>query len=84
MPWGFEEGVRDFQNPHRTAQFAWGLGEIVQALLDAGLTLEHLEEYPYANGCALFEGMTMDSKRRLRVAPGFPQVPLMFGLRARR
>ena len=37
-----------------------------------------------ANGCALFEGMTMDSKRRLRVAAGFPQVPLLFGLRARR
>ncbi|MFZ5445303.1 MAG: class I SAM-dependent methyltransferase [Myxococcota bacterium] len=84
VPWGFEPGVQDFRNPHRSASFAWGLAEIVQALLDAGLTLERLDEYDYSNGCALFEGMTMDAQRRFRVGAGFPRVPLMFGLRARR
>lgn len=84
VPWGFEAGVRRFVNPHQSASYSWGLGDIVQALLDAGLRLERLVEWPYANGCALFEGMTMDAQRRFHPGPGFPRVPLMFGLRARR
>lgn len=84
VPWGFEAGVRDFRNPHPTAQFAWGLGEIVQVLLDSGLVLERLEEFEFANGCAIFERMSMDAERRFKVAKGFPEVPLMFGLRARK
>ena len=84
VPWGFEPGEQRFENPHQSAQFAWGMAEIIQALLGAGLTLERFEEYPYANGCALFEDMVMDAQRRFRTAPGYPEVPLMFGLRARR
>ena len=57
VPWGYLRGVEDFQNPHGAVQYAWGLAEIVQALVDAGLVLERLEEYPYANGCARFEGL---------------------------
>ncbi len=83
VPWGFESGVRAFTNPHQTAQFAWGLSDILQSLLDAGLVLERFDEYPYANGCAIFGEMTMDAKRRFHLAPHYPQVPLMFGLRAR-
>jgi SAM-dependent methyltransferase len=84
VPWGFEAGIADFQNPHPSAQFAWGMADIVQALLDAGLELERFDEYPYSNGCAIFEEMTMDAQRRFRVGKGYPEVPLMFGLRARR
>jgi SAM-dependent methyltransferase len=84
VPWGFERGVRGFKNPHRSAEFAWGLGEIVQALLSAGLLLERLEEYPHANGCVIFKGMREGPPRRFRPGIGDPQVPLMFGLRARK
>jgi SAM-dependent methyltransferase len=83
VPWGFERGVENFQNPHACVEFAWSVGEIVQALLDAGLTLERFEEYEYANGCALFQGMRAEG-RRLYPAEGQPRVPLMFGLRARK
>jgi SAM-dependent methyltransferase len=81
VPWGYETGVRDFKNPHPSVEYAWALGEIVQSLLDAGLRLERLDEYPYANGCTIFEGMRAEG-RRLFPAKGQPQVPLMFGLRA--
>jgi SAM-dependent methyltransferase len=83
VPWGYEEGVRDFKNPHATAEFAWGLGEIVQNLLDAGLTLERLDEWDYSNGCAIFQGMRAEG-RRLFPAEGQPRVPMMFGLRVRK
>lgn len=81
VPWGFEAGVRDFRNPHGAVEYAWGLAEIVQALLDAGLAVDHLEEFPYANGCAIYEGMRAEG-RRLYPGPQHPRVPLMFALRA--
>jgi SAM-dependent methyltransferase len=81
VPWGYEPGVHDFENPHGAVEYAWGLAEIVQALIDAGLAIDHLEEYPYANGCAVFEGMRAEG-RRLYAGKGHPQVPLMFSVRA--
>ncbi|MEO0599473.1 MAG: class I SAM-dependent methyltransferase [Chloroflexota bacterium] len=39
-----------FQNPHKAYEFAWGIGEVVSALLSAGLSLTNLTEYPYVNG----------------------------------
>jgi SAM-dependent methyltransferase len=84
VPSGFDAGVRDFKNPHRAAEFAWGLGEIVQALIDAGLALELLEEFPFSNGFRPFAGMRALPGRRFAMAAGQPQVPLMFALRVRR
>ena len=79
-PGGFHEGVRDFVNPHHGADFPWGLGEVVSAVIGAGLRLETLREWPYANGCRLYDEMTMGEGRRW-VPPG-PEMPLMFGLAA--
>ncbi|MDP9375816.1 MAG: class I SAM-dependent methyltransferase, partial [Chloroflexota bacterium] len=56
-PSGHLEGVNGFTNPHPGHEFPWGLGEVVTALLDAGLALTALEEYPYANGCKQFNDM---------------------------
>lgn len=83
VPWGFQPGVEGFENPHGAVEFPWGLAEIVQALIDAGLVVDHLEEYPYANGCAIYEGMRAEGRRRYP-GKGFPQVPLMFSVRALR
>lgn len=83
VPWGYEAGERDFRNPHASVEYAWSLAEIIQSLLDAGLVLEVLQEFEYANGCAIFEGMQAKG-RRLYPAPGQPRVPMMFGLRARK
>lgn len=82
VPWGYEEGVKDFVNPHPDHTFQWGLGDVVGELLGAGLTLERFEEWPYANGCALLPGMRELAGRRFVLPEGVPSLPLMFGLRA--
>lgn len=73
------EGVKDFKNPFRGHQYTWGIGEIVSALLDAGLTLKHLKEYPYANGFKPFDGM-QTSGRRCAFPADQPDIPLMFSI----
>lgn len=74
----FVEGVRDFVNPHHGYDFWWGLGDVVSALAGAGLRIETLREWPYSNGCKLFDDMELQPGRRY-VPPG-PEMPLMYGL----
>ncbi|GMU62051.1 MAG: SAM-dependent methyltransferase [Myxococcaceae bacterium] len=80
-PSGYVAGVRNFVNPHGAVEFAWSLAEIVQAVLDAGLHVDHLSEYSWSNGFAPFRGMRRRGAKYFP-APGQPQVPLMFSLRA--
>lgn len=79
-PSGYQEGVRDFQNPHQSHEFNWGIGELLTALLEAGLSLTAFREYPYANGCRLFEGMRELPGRQMVLPEGAPTLPLMYGL----
>jgi len=83
-PSGYLAGVRDFVNPHRGHEFRWGLGEVVSALLDAGLSITALREYPYANGAKLFERMRERPGKRMIPPEDVPSLPLMFGLTAAR
>lgn len=83
-PSGWQEGVQAFENPEPTAQFQWTLAQVVQSLLDAGLVLETLREYPYSRGCQLHEGMVEIEPRTYAMPPTMPNVPLMFALAARR
>lgn len=83
-PSGFEDGVADFANPEPAVSFQYPLTEIVQSLVDAGLRIETLREYPYSNGCELFEGMRRLPRGRFGLPEGMPEVPLMFGLVARK
>ncbi len=80
----YREGVVDFHNPHRAHEFAWGLGDVVGALLDAGLVLEALREWPYSNGCSFYEGMRPLPGRRWAPPEGVPEIPLMYGVAARK
>jgi hypothetical protein len=83
-PWGFLEGVSGFVNPHRSHEFFWGVGEILSAVLSAGLRIEAFVEYPYSNG-SIFEDMTRSTtyRGRYELTSG-PNLPLMFSLVARR
>lgn len=83
-PSGYEQGVQGFVNPHPSHEFQWGLGEVVSALLEAGLTLTALREYPYANGAKLLAGMRETPGRRMIPPEGVPSLPLMYGLAARK
>ena len=75
----FQPGVQDFQNPQPSWEFAWGIADVVTALMDAGLALETLCEWPYSNGCVLFPAMRHEG-RRFYAPPGTPDLPLMFGV----
>ena len=81
-PAGFVEGARDFENPHGCHLFRWGLGEVVTALVEAGLRIVALEEYPYSSGERLFARMRELSGRRMVPPQGVPAVPLMYGISA--
>ncbi len=77
-------GVVDFRNPHPSHEFAWGVADVVTALLEAGLALESLREWPYSNGYAPFRGMRALPGRRWAPPEGVPEMPLMYGVAARR
>jgi SAM-dependent methyltransferase len=80
----YQEGVVGFRNPQASYEFPWGLGDVVGALLGAGLVLEALHEYPYANGCTFYPGMRTEDGRRFHLPEGVPGFPLMYGLAARK
>ncbi|HEX6371780.1 MAG TPA: class I SAM-dependent methyltransferase [Longimicrobium sp.] len=83
-PSGFHEGTADFTNPHRSFDFQWGVYEVAQSLIDAGLRIERLREWPYSNGWAPFRGMRAEPGRRFRPPQGVPGLPLMYGIAAAR
>ena len=59
-----------------------GLGEIVTALIDAGLRIESLEEHPYLDWAADFLVESTTRRGRFVLPPGAGELPLMFSLRA--
>ncbi|HEX6041268.1 class I SAM-dependent methyltransferase [Longimicrobium sp.] len=80
LPEGGAPAGEAFRNPHPTYEFAWGLGDVVQAVVDAGLRIGELREWPYSNGYRPFHEMVMEPGRRWRLPDGVPALPLMFGL----
>lgn len=83
-PSGYIEATEKWVNPHPGHEFVWGIGEIVTALLDAGLTLTTLQEYPYSNAAKLFDRMRELPGKRMIPPEDVPNVPLMFAFAARR
>lgn len=76
-----EPGVADFVNPHPGVEYQWGLAEIVMALVDAGLSLDHLREYEHSNGFRPNPSMRELGGRRYAMPSDLPQAyPLMFSL----
>jgi SAM-dependent methyltransferase len=81
-PSGFDAGIQDFGNPERAVCFQWTVAQIVQAILDAGLHLDTLREYPFANGCEIMKGMRPLPDNRYTLPANLPTMPLMLGLTA--
>jgi hypothetical protein len=59
-----------------------GLGEIVTALIDAGLRIESLEEHPFLYWAADFLVESEPGSGRFVLPPGPGELPLSFSLRA--
>lgn len=84
-PWAEAgQGPVDFENPEPAVNYQWSVGQIVQSLVDAGLRIEQLREYPYANGCRIHEGMLEVEGRRFVMPEAVPGLPLMLAVVASR
>jgi SAM-dependent methyltransferase len=73
-------------NKGETAAFyIWnhGIGEVINALIDAGLTIEFLHEFPYA-ARAKFPFMEQGPDGWWRLPSHYPQIPFLFSLQARK
>ncbi|MDH3627693.1 MAG: class I SAM-dependent methyltransferase [Acidobacteriota bacterium] len=81
-PSGHVEGVRAFSNPERCVEYAWSMGQILTAISSAGLHVDRFEEYPYVNGCTIWDDLRPREGRRYDLPEGMPSIPLMFGLQA--
>ena len=79
-PSGWVDGERDFKNPHVVWEFPHAVSELVGAALGAGLRIEMVREWPYANGFKPFKEMRELPGRRFALPEGTPELPLMFGL----
>jgi SAM-dependent methyltransferase len=79
----YYKGIQHFHNPHQAHEFYWGLGQIVTALLEAGLVLTALREYPYSNGYKPFDEMCCEN-RRWYLPDGQPPMPMMYAITAQK
>lgn len=68
-----------FQNPHRAHEFCHGIGDIISAVLRAGLTLTHFKEYDFINGWKRFPVMRTEGRRHY-LPDDKPTMALMFSL----
>ena len=67
----------------RTYEFEHPMGDIITSLIDAGLQIEFLHEFPYSSYEAV-PGMKKAADGLYRLPPESPQVPLLFSIRATR
>jgi SAM-dependent methyltransferase len=76
-------------NPHPAHAAQHTVADIVSAALDAGLRLEALREWSYANGCRIHRGLVAQgasglAARRFAAPAGVPAIPLMLGMVAQK
>jgi len=87
-PVRWEAGGSDYADAshkleHPSYEWTWTIGDVVNALLKAGLELEFLNEYDRLF-FQLFPGMTSDDGRWYRLPQYQGMLPLIFTLRARK
>jgi hypothetical protein len=82
-PYEWSEGVKDFENAHPSHEFAWGTAEIITALLDAGLVLEHFQEYEDAPH-KVYDDMAELDPGVWTLPAGVPKYPLSYTIAARK
>jgi SAM-dependent methyltransferase len=65
----------------RSVQFQHGLGEVITALVEAGLRIEFLHEFEF-DAFERYESLRRADDGTYRFPPGRPRVPLIFSVRA--
>lgn len=71
---------RDYKNPNPSWEFVWAVGDVASALLNAGLVITHLKEYPYINGWQAAKDMRPIENSRYIVPDHMPTIPLMYSI----
>ena len=79
---GAKRDPAPFVNPHRTFQYAWGLGETIQVLIDAGIHLDNIKEFTYSNGCKIHPKCVDIGQKKFSMPSNIPPIPLMFAIAA--
>lgn len=74
------EAKETYVNPQGSYEFPWGIADHITALLDAGLTIKLLREYPFTNGWKPFPDMIEGEGRRMFPPKDKPTIPLMFAI----
>ena len=80
---GFDYADGAYQSQHPSYEWTWTIGDIVNALLRAGLLIEFLNEYDRLF-FRLFPSMVSEDGRWYRLPQYQGMLPLLFTLRARR
>ena len=75
-----DDAPAEFQNPEPTVEFGWSVSEVVTSLLDAGLVLRTLREYPYSVGYVPFAGFKTLSDNRYTTPDDRPSIPMMYAV----
>jgi hypothetical protein len=72
----------NFEGDTRT-YYLWdhSIGEVINSIIDAGLRIEFLHEFPFALR-AKFPNMTKSDDGYWRFPPEFSMIPLLFSLKA--
>ena len=79
-----QAGITDFTNPQPCHEFQWTVADWLGAVIKAGLVLEQIRDYPYANGYQVFDAMRPLPGKRFAMPAGAPDLPLMCGFVARK
>ena len=81
-PSGYQPGVEGFANPEACHEFHWSVADKLDAVASAGLVIETVREFPYANGWRGFPTMLEIAPRKFRLADDAPTIPMMLGFSA--
>jgi SAM-dependent methyltransferase len=65
----------------RSVEFQHGIGEVITALIEAGLRIEFLHEFEF-DAFGRYESLRRADDGTYRFPPGRPRVPLIFSVRA--
>ena len=78
------EAEAAFFNPHKAHSYQHPVGDQLTAMIEAGLSIAAVREYPYANGCRVNQALVEREGRRFTTPDGIPSLPLMRGVVATR
>ncbi|KAF9165100.1 hypothetical protein DFQ26_000599 [Actinomortierella ambigua] len=77
----FQTGIQDFRNTKPSHEFCWSVSSVIQAALNAGLTLQTFKEYPFSNFCKFYTDMRPEKvPEGVRWYPSGQEFPCMYSI----